>query len=83
MVNFQLNFASLSGLALVYLGLKLLLFAQSSRPVRVAAIVLAVFLLISSVIFVLYGWRFDPIMQIGQILMTLTSAYWVLKQTRR
>ncbi len=82
MVNFQFNLASLSGLILVYLGLRLLVFGQSSRPVRVSAIVPAIALLVSSIMLIFSGWRFDPIMQIGQLLLTLTSAYWVLKETR-
>ena len=82
MVNFQFNLASLSGLILVYLGLRLLIFGQSIRPVRVSAIVPAILLLVSSIMLIFYGWRFDPIMQIGQLLLTLTSAYWVLKETR-
>ncbi|MGV0025399.1 Ycf66 family protein [Phormidesmis priestleyi] len=77
-----LNLATLSGLALVYLGLRLLFFGQSSRPIRVSAIVLAILHFASSIILIFYGWRFDIVMQLGQLLLTLTSAYWVLKETR-
>jgi Ycf66 protein N-terminus len=82
MMSFQLNLTTLSGFALVYLGLRLFFFGQSSRPVRVSAIVLAILHLVGSLILIFYSWRFDIVMQFGQFLLTLTSAYWVLKETQ-
>lgn len=83
MVNYNFNLASLSGFAyligsLIYLALKVILITKQSRTWSNFSLIKEIFLsvlattilLFVGTILITYGWRFDPIMQFGQVLQT-------------
>ena len=83
-VNFGVNVTSLLGILLLLLGLLIIpLGLVFRRPFHsanlVQDIVLALVFLLCGFIFVFQGWRYDPIMQFGQLLITLSVIYLVVK----
>ncbi|MCU0552070.1 MAG: Ycf66 family protein [Leptolyngbya sp. Prado105] len=83
MVNFQFNLASISGIALAVGGASLYA-VRSFRPqlARDSDIFFSAVGLLCGMILVFQGWRFDPVMQFGQILLTGAVIYFVLENLR-
>jgi hypothetical protein len=76
MVNFQFNSTSLVGILLMVAGAGLYLL-RSFRPelARDHDIFFSAIGLVCGLIFVFQAWRFDPIMQFGQILLAATAGF--------
>ncbi|PSB02420.1 Ycf66 family protein [Merismopedia glauca] len=76
MVNFQFNSTSLVGILLMVAGAGLYLL-RSVRPelARDHDIFFSAIGLVCGLIFVFQAWRFDPIMQFGQILLAVTAGF--------
>jgi hypothetical protein len=76
MVNFQFNSTSLVGILLMVAGAGLYLL-RSVRPelARDHDIFFSAIGLVCGLIFVFQAWRFDPIMQFGQILLAATAGF--------
>ncbi len=83
MVNFQFNLASISGIILAVGGASLYA-VRSFRPqiARDTDIFFSAVGLLCGLILIFYGWRFDPIMQFGQVLLTGASVYFVFENLR-
>ena len=83
MVNFQFNLASISGIILAVGGTALYA-VRSFRPqiARDTDIFFSAVGLLCGLILIFYGWRFDPIMQFGQVLLTGASVYFVFENLR-
>jgi Ycf66 protein N-terminus len=83
MVNFQFNLASVSGIILAVGGAGLYA-VRSFRPElsRDSDIFFSAVGLLCGLILIFYGWRFDPIMQFGQVLLTGASIYFVVENLR-
>lgn len=88
MVNFGINSASILGIVLILFGLLLIsLGLLLRRPFRVENLiqdsVLASVYLLCGLILFFQGWRLDPILQFGQILLTVSSMYLIAKDIFR
>lgn len=87
MINYQFNLIILSGIALVILALALPMMGLLYRPFQTEKLiqdsVLAILYFISGGILTFYGWRFDPVMQWGVLLLVWSSVYWCVKDHRR
>ena len=87
MVNFQFNLASILGVGLLVLAIALPILSLTAQPIdrgRVLQnLVLAPLYLFAGVILMFYGWRFDLIMQLSQILLVGLNLYWVFKDLNR
>ncbi|MBD1838639.1 hypothetical protein H6F78_09720 [Coleofasciculus sp. FACHB-64] len=88
MVNFGINSASILGIVLTLFGLFLIsLGILLRRPFRVENLiqdsVLASVYLLCGLILFFQGWRLDPILQFGQILLTVSSMYLIAKDIFR
>jgi len=83
MVNFNLNLASIVGIALV-IGGAALYAVRTVRPelARDYDIFFAAVALLSGAIFFFQGWRFDPIMQFGQILLGGSAIFFAFESVR-
>jgi Ycf66 protein N-terminus len=83
MVNFQFNLASVSGILLAVGGAALYA-VRSTRPElsRDHDIFFSAVGLLCGLILIFYGWRFDPIMQFGQVLLTGASIFFVIENLR-
>lgn len=83
MINFQFNLASISGIVLAVGGAGLY-FIRSARPQlsRDYDIFFAAVGLLCGIILILYGWRFDPIMQFGQVLLTASTIFFAFENFR-
>jgi hypothetical protein len=83
MVNFQFNLASISGIALAVGGASLYA-VRSFRPqlARDSDIFFSAVGLLCGMILVFQGWRFDPVMQFGQVLLTGAVVYFVFENLR-
>lgn len=83
MVNFQFNLASVSGILLAVGGAALYA-VRSARPElsRDHDIFFSAIGLLCGLILIFYGWRFDPIMQFGQVLLTGASIFFVVENLR-
>lgn len=83
MVNFQFNLASVSGILLAVGGAALYAI-RSARPElsRDHDIFFSAVGLLCGLILIFYGWRFDPIMQFGQVLLTGASIFFVVENLR-
>ncbi|WP_199246518.1 Ycf66 family protein [[Phormidium] sp. ETS-05] len=83
MVNFSLNLASLVGIALAIGGVGLY-FVRSVRPElsRDYDLFFAAVALLCGGILFFYGWRFDPIMQFGQILLGGSAIFFAFENIR-
>ncbi|MGV0027702.1 Ycf66 family protein [Phormidesmis priestleyi] len=83
MVNFQFNLASVSGILLAVGGAALYA-VRSTRPElsRDSDIFFSAVGLLCGLILIFYGWRFDPIMQFGQVMLTGTSIFFVVENLR-
>lgn len=83
MVNFQFNLASISGIILAVGGTSLYA-VRSFRPqiARDTDIFFSAVGLLCGLILIFYGWRFDPIMQFGQVLLTGAAIYFVFENLR-
>ena len=83
MVNFSLNLASLVGIALAIGGIGLY-FVRTVRPElsRDYDLFFAAVALLCGGILFFYGWRFDPIMQFGQILLGGSTVFFALENIR-
>ncbi|MBE9010204.1 hypothetical protein IQ250_08300 [Pseudanabaenaceae cyanobacterium LEGE 13415] len=83
MVNFQFNLASISGIVLAVGGASLYA-VRSFRPqlARDTDIFFSAVGLLCGLILIFYGWRFDPIMQFGQVLLTGAAIYFVFENLR-
>jgi hypothetical protein len=83
MVNFQFNLASVSGILLAVGGAALYA-VRSTRPElsRDHDIFFSAVGLLCGLILIFYGWRFDPIMQFGQVLLTGASIFFVVENLR-
>jgi Ycf66 protein N-terminus len=83
MVNFNFNFASISGIVLAVAGAALY-FLRNFRPgvARDHDIFFAAIGLLSGFILIFQGWRYDPIMQFGQLLLTGTTVFFAVESVR-
>jgi hypothetical protein len=83
MVNFSLNLASIVGIALVIGGIGLYA-VRSWRPElsRDYDLFFAAVALLCGGILFFYGWRFDPIMQFGQILLGGSAIFFAFENFR-
>lgn len=83
MVNFQFNLASISGIVLAVGGASLYA-VRSFRPqlARDTDIFFSAVGLLCGLILIFYGWRFDPVMQFGQVLLTAAAIYFVFENLR-
>lgn len=83
MVNFNFNFASISGIVLAVAGAALY-FLRNFRPgvARDHDIFFAAIGLLSGFILIFQGWRYDPIMQFGQMLLTGTTVFFAVESVR-
>lgn len=83
MVNFQFNLASISGIVLAVGGASLYA-VRSFRPqiARDTDIFFSAVGLLCGLILIFYGWRFDPIMQFGQVMLTGAAIYFVFENLR-
>jgi Ycf66 protein N-terminus len=83
MVNFNFNLASISGIVLAVGGAALYL-VRSARPElsRDHDIFFSAVGLLCGLILIFYGWRFDPIMQFGQVLLTGSTIFFTLENLR-
>ncbi len=83
MVNFSFNLASVAGIVLA-VGGALLYAVRSARPElsRDHDIFFSAVGLLCGLILIFYGWRFDPIMQFGQILLTGSACFFVFENLR-
>ncbi len=84
MVNYQFSIVSLLGVVLVLIGLLLpmleLMIRRGSRvETLLQDLVLAPLYLLAGLVLVFYGWRFDPIMQVGELLLVGSNLYWILR----
>lgn len=84
MINYGFGLASLLGCFLALFGLLLLpLGLAFRRPFRIRNlfqdILLALVCLLEGFILIFQGWRLDPILQFGQILITVSVIYLVIK----
>jgi hypothetical protein len=83
MVNFQFNLASISGIILAVGGAALYA-VRSARPElsRDHDIFFSAVGLLCGLILIFYGWRFDPIMQFGQVLLTGAALFFAVENLR-
>lgn len=83
MVNFGFNTASILGIVLAVAGAALY-FLRSVRPelARDHDIFFAAVGLLSGFILIFQGWRYDPIMQFGQLLLTGTTVFFAVESIR-
>jgi hypothetical protein len=83
MVNFSLNLASIVGIALAIGGIGLYA-VRSWRPElsRDYDLFFAAVALLCGGILFFYGWRFDPIMQFGQILLGGSAIFFAFENIR-
>ena len=83
MVNFSLNLASIVGIAIAIGGAGLYA-VRSWRPElsRDTDLFFAAVGLLCGGILFFYGWRFDPIMQFGQILLGGSAIYFAFDNIR-
>lgn len=83
MVNFSLNLASIVGIAIA-IGGAMLYAIRSWRPElsRDTDLFFAAVGLLCGGILFFYGWRFDPIMQFGQILLGGSAIYFAFDNIR-
>lgn len=83
MVNFSLNLASIVGIALAIGGVGLYA-VRSWRPElsRDYDLFFAAVALLCGGILFFYGWRFDPIMQFGQILLGGSAIFFAVENIR-
>jgi hypothetical protein len=83
MVNFNFNFASISGIVLAVAGAALY-FLRNFRPgvARDHDIFFAAIGLLSGFILIFQGWRYDPIMQFGQMLLTGATVFFAVESVR-
>jgi hypothetical protein len=83
MVNFSFNLASVSGIILAVGGAALYA-VRSARPElsRDHDIFFSAVGLLCGLILIFYGWRFDPIMQFGQVLLTGAAIFFVIENLR-
>ena len=93
MVNFGLNMASLIGIinslfAIFYFALSIaqtiVTIRQSGSAISIATrltqiVIAPLCLLISGLIFIVQGWRFDPIMELGLLLIELVLFYYIIR----
>lgn len=84
MVNFGLNSASFLGILLLLLSISLLpLGLLLRKPFRVENliqdIVFAIVYILCGFILLFQGWRLDPILQICQFLLIVSTVYWTIK----
>ena len=83
MVNFGLNSASILGIILAVAGAALY-FLRSMRPelARDHDIFFAAVGLLCGFILLFQGWRLDPILQFGQLLLTATTIFFAVESIR-
>lgn len=83
MVNFGFNLASLLGIVLAVAGAGLY-FLRSVRPelARDHDIFFAAVGLLSGFILIFQGWRYDPIMQFGQLLLAGSTVFFAVESVR-
>jgi hypothetical protein len=83
MVNFSFNLASVSGIVLAVGGAALYA-VRSARPElsRDSDIFFSAVGLLCGLILIFYGWRFDPIMQFGQVLLTAATIFFIVENLR-
>ncbi|MGV0025400.1 Ycf66 family protein [Phormidesmis priestleyi] len=87
MVNYQFSITGLLGLILVLVGLflpllELILYRGSRVEKLLQDLVLSPLYFLIGLILVFYGWRFDPIMQLGQVLLVSSNLYWIVRDHR-
>ncbi|MFQ4145880.1 Ycf66 family protein [Chlorogloeopsis sp. ULAP02] len=82
-LNIGANSASLLGIFLYFAGAALCSLALF-RPnlARYYDILFAQFLLICSLVLIFQGWRLDPILQFGQLLLVGTGTFSVIESIR-
>lgn len=83
MVNFNFNFASISGIVLAVAGAALY-FLRNFRPglARDHDIFFAAIGLVCGFVLIFQGWRYDPIMQFGQLLLTGGTIFFAVESVR-
>jgi hypothetical protein len=83
MVNFNFNFASISGIVLAVAGAALY-FLRNFRPgvARDHDIFFAAIGLLCGFILIFQGWRYDPIMQFGQLLLTGATVFFAVESVK-
>lgn len=83
MVNYQFNLASTIGIVLAVAGAALY-FLRNVRPelARDHDIFFAAVGLLSGFILIFQGWRFDPIMQFGQLLLSGATIFFAVESVR-
>ncbi|GAP97637.1 Ycf66 family protein [Leptolyngbya sp. NIES-2104] len=87
MINIAINLATLMGLGLIVLAITLLISTFTGRPIEgsrvIQSLVLAVLYFLAGGSLLLYGWRFDPIMQLSQVILVGVIGYLTLKDLNR
>lgn len=83
MINVNFNLASMSGIVLAVAGTALYVL-RSWRPElsRDHDIFFSAVSLLCGGILLFYGWRFDPIMQFGQVLLTGATIFFAVENVR-
>ncbi len=80
MVNVGLNFATILGIILAIAGVCLLLLPLvKSEKRRKSDFVISMIALISGFLLVFQGWRLDPILQLGQILIIIIVIFYTVE----
>lgn len=80
MVNFGLNFASILGIIIMIAGVCLWLFPSvNSGKRKTSDTILSAIAFISGAILLFQGWRLDPILKFGQLLITIITIFYTVE----
>jgi hypothetical protein len=80
MVNIQLNLLFFGSLVLAYLAVRLLIAMLIRRLRQIAYLLIVLIYGWGAWVLLRHGWRFDPMMQISQLLLIVVQFYWVEKE---
>lgn len=82
MINFSFNLANLSGLVLIGIAGRLLIFTMKHSPFSAGKALLALAYFVAGFILMFYGWRFEWAMQLSQIIL-VGSIGWLTEEFLR